>query len=246
MTTIANSQIREKVFRGRAFKFVCVQRHTDGLADASWWSFTDEDAIREEFWHIAPGDVVLDIGAAYGSYALTALACGASHVFAWSPQGHPGAPASEKEAAFMRATLALNGWSDRCSIFEEGLYSKSGWVNAETQQFFDEEPPWCNDIVRVRTPSDWLQSIGGPAALFRSGPAPLWVKIDTEGAEIEILKGLLDPIIAPFSPKIQVENHIFKKASLEDDARDLILSWGYVEVATKPYGALSHSFYVPG
>ena len=115
---IPNSYVQEKTFHGHTFKHVFV-KNMDW--DPSWWSFDDERDVRDELWAVAPGDTIFDIGAAYGSYTLCALACGAAQVFAWSPQGHPGA--ATPEAEFMRESIALNGWSDRVRIFEDGLYS---------------------------------------------------------------------------------------------------------------------------
>ena len=92
----------------------------------SYETFDDETAVRLELWTVGPGDVVFDIGAAYGSYTLTALAMGASRVYAWAPQGHPVGPADEMEADYLEASLALNGWSERARVFRDGLYSRSG------------------------------------------------------------------------------------------------------------------------
>jgi hypothetical protein len=41
------------------------------------------------------------------------------------------------------------------------------------------------------------------------------------------------------------ENHKFKIATIEQDVRDLLLSWNYKEIATHPYHSVSHSYYEP-
>ena len=239
---IANTRTVELNFKGHGYKHVAVDRIQ---GDPSWWSFIDEGAVREEFWNIQPGDQVFDIGAAYGSYTVTALAMGASHVFAWSPQGHPGSEErGEKEADFLRETLALNGWSSRCSIFEEGLYDKTGFLNADTQQFAltrEDVAGKPGDIIPVRPFGDWMD-----VEYFAKGFRPtdrIWVKIDTEGAEPQILKALLSPLIMPCGPRLLIENHNFKRATLEQEVREMVTAWGYREVATRPYHSVSHSFY---
>lgn len=240
----AEHQIREKTFKGKTFKFACVE-HME--MDPSWWSFTDEDSVREEFWNVGEGDTVFDIGAAYGSYTMCALALGAQHVFAWSPQSHPRDP-TLRDASLLRESLELNEWGSRCSIYEEGLYSKPGYLNASTQEFIPLEPrpsPPPNetngDIIKVRPFADWYDAEFSGKGFRPHGK--VWVKIDTEGAEPEILKSLLRPLISPCSPNILVENHNFKRASLEQEVRDLVTSWGYREIATRPYYAVSHTFY---
>ena len=71
------------------------------------------------------------------------------------------------------------------------------------------------------------------------------MKLDVEGAEVEILRSSVLPSIARFAPNIFVENHNFKNAAIESDIRALVTGLGYVEVATRPYGAITHSLYVP-
>jgi FkbM family methyltransferase len=254
MTTIAGLQIREKTFRNNTFKFACVQRGNDpNWWDPSWWSFTDEDSVREAFWKINRGDVVFDIGAAYGSYALTALACGAGLVFAWSPQGHPGAPQSEKEAAFMRESGALNGWGpEKLRIYEEGVFDRAGWLNARTQEFFpqlsENEIRTNDDILHVRPFAEWWADEIVQKGVELPGPHSgrhVWVKIDVEGAELQVLSQILAPLVSQFDPYILVENHNFKDPELEKKVAAEVTSWGYNHVSTLPYHSVSHSFFVP-
>jgi FkbM family methyltransferase len=230
-------------FKGRFYRQVAVDRMA---GDPSWYSFDDEQSVRQEFWNIGEGDLVFDIGAAYGSYAITALLMGASHVFAWSPQGHPGSPDGEKEADFLRSNAEINGWADRCSVYEEGLFDRAGWLHTETQEFFPlegEKPPPHWGIIPVRPFGEWFDA-EFVAKGFRLNSPKTWVKIDVEGAELEVLRGLRLPLIAPASPNLLIENHNFKRGTLEDEVRQLVTGWGYHEVATRPYHSVSHSFYV--
>lgn len=225
---------KELTFRGKSFK---IAYRDDIPQHPSWYSFDDEISVREANWNISPGDVVLDIGAAYGSYTTTALVQGASYVCAWSPQGRPG---EETEAETLRQTLALNRWSNRCHIIESGVYDRDGWLNTMTQEFHTSEPAKHNDIIKVSTMDSWMSTVD----LQRID----WMKLDVEGAEPEVLKGARN-LISKFKPKIQIENHIFKRASLYDEVRDLLTSGAlgvkYKEISTIKYHAISHSLYHP-
>lgn len=248
---ISGSQVHEKTFRNNTFKFVAAVGGVRG--DASLWTFTDEDAVRDAFWKVNRGDVVFDIGAAYGSYALTALACGAAHVWAWAPQGYPGAPASEKEAAFMRESAALNGWGpEKLSVYEEGVFNRAGWLDTRTQEFWsglDESAITGNDdIIHVRPFSEWWQDeivVKGVELPTPHSGRRIWVKIDVEGAELQVLSQILGPLVSRYDPYILVENHNFKDAGLEKKVASEVTSWGYNLVSTIPYGSVSHSFFVP-
>jgi hypothetical protein len=72
----------------------------------------------------------------------------------------------------------------------------------------------------------------------------VWMKLDVEGAEVHVLQGAKETI-KRYRPKLLIENHLFVKRTLEQDVRDLLLSWDYREVATHPYHSVSHSFYEP-
>lgn len=224
-------QVRHLSFRGVPFLIACLP---DPLHDSTF-IFEDESSVRERDWTVREGDVVLDIGAAYGSYTLTALAMGASMVYAWSPRQVPGDP---KDADFLRKSLELNGWSDRCVIYESGLYDRPGILDAEPLKLPRLLGP--SDIpspssIRVGRLDDWMAEVA-PGRVD-------WMKLDVEGAEVQVLDGGSN-LIRTLLPKIQVENHLFMRSDMCDLVRDSVLSLGpYREISTVPYHSVSHSLY---
>jgi FkbM family methyltransferase len=221
--------IKDKSFKGQPYK-----HSYDPANHSSWWEFDDEDEVRQRWWDIKKGDVVADVGAAFGSYTLTALALGASKVLAWVPEAF-GPPLAEN--------LELNGWKDKVVAFDSGLWSSAGFVQAQAH-----EPM---PIFAQKLPEAWKGlSNAFPVTTFDAAVAKLglkrldWFKIDTEGAEIEVLKGAEDSVVE-FQPNILVENHLFKGAHLYPQFREALLRINplYVEVGTVPYHGVSHSFY---
>lgn len=222
-------------FRGHTYHISCVETTPQ---HASWFSFVDEQSVRDASWDVQPGEVIIDVGAAYGSYSLSALACGAAQVFAWSPQGEPAGP-SERE--LFLESLALNGWQDRAEVYDFGLYNQTGWLDTVSQTLSQEAPEDQgpnSPVIRVQTLDSWYE-----ATVIPKAPG-YWLKMDVEGAEVEVLHSG-KKLIESLRPRILVENHNFKRATIEQEVRDLLLSWGYREVSTTPYHSVSHSVYVP-
>jgi FkbM family methyltransferase len=221
--------IKQLTFRGAPYNISCTER--EGYQHPSWFSFDDESDVRDRDWKIESGDVVLDVGAAYGSYSLTALAAGASQVFAWSPQGPPGEKA---ERELFAESLELNDWSPFCRIYDCGCYDKTGWLNASTQEFHALEPEPSGDIIRVERLDDWLA---------RTQPRRIdWMKLDVEGAEVEVLKGAENLLLA-FSPKLLIELHLFKDGTLGEKVKELLADFGYIERSRVPYHAVAHAVF---
>ena len=227
--------IKEFQFRGKAFKVWCVETVPN---HPTWYSFVDEQEVRDAYWDVREGDVVMDVGAAYGSYALSALAVGAAFVWAWSPQGFPG---EDPEETVLRRSLEANGWSDRCRTYGEGLYDKPGYLHTVSQAF--SQDPWPDpdpDVIRVDTIDSWASRD------LPSGGKVDWMKFDVEGAEVEVIDGG-SGLIREFLPMVLVETHAFKRASIEQEVRDLLQSIGpYRHVATRPHHSVTHSLYVCG
>ena len=226
------TEIREHTFFGKTFKFACEPAH-----DASWWSFQDEEVVRLRWWHINPGDVIIDAGSAFGSYAFPALALGASKVIAWAPEGHK---------RLFDLSVEANGWQDKVIVYDAGLWSKPGFVqaleHAARPQFFTKLPEdWVTSPPPNVFPVETVDIVVERHGLVRAD----WLKIDVEGAEVEVLKGA-EQTLRRFKPRILIENHLFKDATLKDQCAAFItgLGVGYREVGTEPYHAISHTFYV--
>lgn len=242
-------RIHTKSFRGSPFKFAEV---SGTPADhASWWSFDDEQELRDRWWHPAPGDTVLDIGAAFGSYALPALALGA-RVICFSP--------ADFDSDLLEANLALNPeMQARCLVVRDGLYSKAGWFDPDHCVFVEDNQPNGDQapelygmignrddgganfpkrqLLRVRTLDSFIDERPGIGHVG-------WMKIDVEGAELEVLRGA-EKVLRYERPKILVENHEFHRKGIEAEVRDFLvgLNVGYVCDGPHQHCAVSHSFF---
>lgn len=207
--------------------------------DGSWFSYHDEEDVRERDWDVRPGDLVLDVGAAYGSYTMCALAAGAGHVWAWSPQKYTrnGVP----EADYMLFSAEVNGWQDRVTVVPGGVYSRNGWLDCLTQEFHRDRPEAPRDpadLLQVQTVDQWRASMAAPFSRLE------WMKLDVEGAEASVLVGARDTI-SEFRPRIQVELHRFKDNNTVQDVDAVMRSLGYSCLHVIPYHGVSHGVYLP-
>lgn len=228
------SAVREFSFRGKSFKVACVEQ--PNFQHPSWFTYEDEVSVRDELWKIVEGDVVFDIGAAYGSYSICALAVGAEKIYAWSPP-----QATPPEPDLFGETLDLNGWRLKTVIYRRGLYSKTGWLDAASQAFTVEQPPVLTvDHIRVVTLDETA-----PREERGFFPGKIdWMKLDVEGAEVEVLRGA-EQTIKRYRPRILVENHLFVRKTIGDEVRELLEGWGFKHQVTMPYHSVSHSLYLP-
>lgn len=214
-------------FRGNSFQLAYNDVH------ASWWSFEDEKDVREALWDIKPGDLVLDVGCAYGSYTLCALAAGAAKVMAWTPD--------ENEMSVLRESLILNGWENKCDTITSGIYGEDGWLEAFSQTFskepFTQQFPDPKQIFEVHPLTYW-------ESMISSEFERVWMKLDVEGSELQILQGAQE-LIKKLKPNIFVENHEFKAHGIGQHVRDFMEQLGWTHIETRPYHSVSHSLYVP-
>lgn len=230
--------LQDVEFRGKVFKIEALNTYPN---HASWTSFTDEVNVKEAFWHPQPGDRVLDIGAAFGSYALTALSEGASYAVCWSPQGYPG----ETEQEVLYASANANGWGNKIAIFETGLYSKPGYLHAVTLEYRETLPEGISEF-QGRTTENWLRvetldDLAARYAVLQGGAQ--WMKLDVEGAELDVLQGGVN-FIRRHRPKILVEHHLFKKSDLLETIPAFLGSLGYELDGTLRYSdSCTHGLY---
>ncbi len=227
--------------RGHVFKILACPQ----MWHPSWWSFMDELLTREKFWHVEPGDIVLDAGGDFGSYALSALAQGAEHVFSWSPPFKVRDDAVE--AATMQRSAAINGWgADQLTVFTTGLWSQNGWLAA-----FD-GPRLPQFFTTPEAAEACIEGHSGHVATFPVGhidamrlPRVDMIKIDTEGAELDILMGAEQTLMRCRPRGILLENHVHLDPDCEKKCTEFLESLDYRQVETLPHHSISHSFYRP-
>ena len=231
----------KKVIRWRDTKFTIVCNEAPG--HPSWWSHMDEFTTRDLWWKVKKDQEVLDIGADWGSYTLAALACGA-HVIAWSPPFKAAAPI---EAYGISLSAWENGFENRLQVVTSGLWSERGWLASmdgmrkpafykkrdTAMMVIQEQPGYCS-VLPVQRLDDFTGSY-----VF-----PDWIKIDTEGCELEVLKGAVETL-KKARPRIFVENHPHVLPDAEKVVEEFLLSLklGYEKVGTRPHYMVSHSLY---
>lgn len=194
---------------------------------------------------LRPGDLVLDIGANHGFYSVYAAYHGATvHAFEPSPSLQP----------FLNENIRANGLASRVTVHacavgaEDGeitLYESGalgGGVNstqpafahalsAEFQQPFSETRVPCQSFATV-----FAEAVGtaDPAARVRL------VKIDCEGAEIEILPSLTPDILSRIDG-FAVEYH--PEAYSLEKLVDLALSLPGFHLSRLPQGAVTNDMF---
>lgn len=226
-------KVHDKEFRGAHFKFCEIS--DEPHANASAFTFEDEQEVRDRHWHIKEGDVVLDVGAAFGSYALPAIALGAE-VVAFSP--------ADFDTALLRMNLAKNGgaFQLRCVIVGWGLHGADGWFDSVSSKIVDGVSfPAAKErgLLQVRRLDDWVDSLLGVTL----GKRVDWIKMDIEGAEVAALHGA-EQTIRRFAPKLLIENHLFHDGGTEAAVRDFVLGLGMnYHCETHPHHGVSHSFF---
>ncbi len=247
-------------FKGKTFEVVCYQG--DGIYHPSVWSFMDEVETRDAWWDIQPGDLVLDVGADFGSYTLPALAMGAT-VYSWSPPFK--LPRNPLEADTLRLSIAANGWADNSVVFDYGLWSDVGWLASY-------DGPRPAKFYNGHKGSGFVQAIQGdggyggfvqaiqaiqgepghcsafPVGIIPPHVSPFeasaWLKIDTEGSEEEILKGA-ESFIRLRKPTIILEYHELTMPGCEARLDALLESYGYEKVDRRPHHTIAHGLYKP-
>ena len=225
-------------FRGQTYQCVDVGPENPAFG-------TDEVDVKNRHWHIKPGEVILDIGAAHGSYALTALAQGAAKVYGWAPEGH---------YEFLKRNIELNNWQDRGIAISTGLWSKTGWLRTDPRGpgFRETEPEpekgtftnYYGLPVEEPQVGPWFRVEALDETIVAQEPKLDFWKLDVEAAELEVLRGG-EKLLRKHRPRLLIENHIQYVPSIYEDVKRFLLGLniGYKEICTVPSGSYSHSFY---
>lgn len=210
-----SARIRVQTFHGIPFYVLKGSMHPE----FSFFTFDGEEKeFREDYWQIKSGDVVFDIGASYGAYALAACSVGAT-CYAFEP---------EKSIAHDLANnVMINGWEGKCFVSDSGLWSSKKLVNMK-----DYAPHWPQATIT----GDYMMNTIDDIVEEQNIQKLDWIKIDVEGAEEHVIMGALKSI-RRFHPKLIIECHVFLDAELKDKIKTILSDvGGYIfnEMARPP------------
>ncbi len=141
------------------------------------------EPVTRVWFDVAPGDVVVDVGAHIGLYTLLAAASGA-RVFALEPD-----PANR---ALLEANLRMNGWRD-AHVFPVAASDRVGsaslrcadGINRGTSSLAAVQPETSSSSPCEIVPTETLDRLLAPFQLDRID----WLKVDVEGHEAAVLAG---------------------------------------------------------
>jgi len=193
-------------------------------AYATHASFVDEQEVRDRHWHFKPDDVVLDVGAAFGSYTLTAALQGAV-VHAFEP--------SLFCRSILEENIAVNPeLHHSIQVISFGLHEKTGWFDPDANIFSDGQiSPNCLKVIS-------LDEMEGSDINERID----MIKLDVEGGELSVLRGA-EKTIRKHLPRLLIEEHEFKSSGIGAECEKFLKEIGYASPIRFPHHSVSHSFY---
>lgn len=178
-----------------------------------------------EFWlsrcfarHIKPGDTVIDVGANLGYYTLIAaeLVGEQGRVIAVEPNPHV--------HAFLCDTISVNGLSSRVTTLNAAIGRRPQEIAAPF--FVPNGEPKNGRFLMKGEDARRLSALGEVFTVKTMGTVPVesgrvdFIKIDVEGAELEVLESLA-PLLETHRPKIVCEVNFGRGYGYDDIARFL-------------------------
>lgn len=209
-------EIREQSFNGKIFKVIKGSQHPDYSFD----TFEKEEKdFRDQYWKINNNDIVLDIGASYGSYTLSACAMGAT-VYAFEPE--------KTVYCDLIKNIEINNWQNKCFAMNIGLWDRRASIDMKSYA-----PHWPQYSISGDYEAETIDYIAEHYKLNKID----WIKIDVEGAEEKVIRGGLKTI-SKFCPKLIIECHTFLDADITNNVKKLLSSvcdYSYEELSRPPH-----------
>lgn len=200
---------------GFRYRFICRTLDEYSRAQSLWWKEPGTMAWLKR--SLGPGDVFYDIGANVGIYTIPAAhrVGPTGRVCAFEP--HVG------NVEGLLRNVTENGLGDRVTVVGVALHSKNGMLDfrysdlgagtamsqlaRDRDAFGQELAPVATELKRAAALDDLIDEVGLPA--------PHYVKLDVDGNELEILKGMAGLLASARAPAaIQVEVNLETDAEL--------------------------------
>ena len=202
----------EQYFRDKKFNVLMGSTHP--LYSIATFD-TEEKDFREKYWDIKENDVVFDIGASYGAYTLSACSMGAT-VYSFEPE--------KTVYCDLVSNINLNSFI-KCVPQNLALWNVSTEIDMKTYAKHwpaqtitsDYETTTIDDTVKKYN----IQKID-------------WIKIDVEGAEINVVHGGLKSF-NKFKPKLIIECHTFIDLTIPETIKSLLKdNYNFEEIERDP------------
>jgi FkbM family methyltransferase len=183
------------------------------------------------------GDVVYDVGANVGLYSnlMGTLVGNQGKVVAFEPDA--------RSYRRLEENLALNGLSN-VMAFRLAL----GETSSLARFYTFENDPWRSSLVRPPTDERVLEesvevAAGDELRKSRSLPSPVMIKIDVEGFEYSVIRGLRETLADPACLLVVCEIHprLLPEGVQSQDVLNLLRSLGFGEVAVRASGTVEYA-----
>lgn len=196
-------EVKAQTFKDKTFQVIKGGTHPE----YSFYTFEKEEKdFREKYWNVKADDIVFDVGASYGAYALSAAAMGAV-VYAFEP---------EKTVYYdLLNNILINNWDDVCFPERIALWNNSDGL-IDMREY---APHWPPQTITGKYKIKTLDQISDYHQLQKLD----WLKIDVEGAEENVILGGLKTI-EKFKPNVIIECHVFMNQDILENVKKLLLS----------------------
>jgi len=178
----------------------------------------DENRQQLEFWkeRVRAGSQVLDVGAFVGVFSLVAASrCGGSgRVIAFEP--------SAQAAALLRANARLNRLERRIAVVESAVGSAPGRATYFCSGLSSENTLRSREVHESagRTCEEReVEVVSLDTFIEANGVTPDLVKIDVEGYELEVLRGMRALLRSPAIVLCEMHPHLW--SGKEDTAGEI-------------------------
>ncbi|WP_457620952.1 FkbM family methyltransferase [Methanopyrus sp.] len=142
-------------------------------------------------------EIIFDVGANIGYYAiLAALASEQSRVYAIEP--------IIGNLKLLRENIALNNLEDRAKALGYAVSDKCGTV----RMALESRSNWHRITGTGNDNCIEVESVTLDELSERLGEKPTYVRMDVEGAELEVIRGMVELLESDNPPKLFVEHHV--------------------------------------
>lgn len=200
-------------------------------ATGNWYSGLHEEGDMAFVLHmLRAGDLFVDIGANVGSYTVLAGGAAGAQVVTVEP-----IPAT---FARMRRNVRINGLEDRVSCHNIGAGSAEGTLHFTADRDTTNHVVSAEEASRIPTLAVPVRRIDDVLA----GACPVLMKIDVEGWEAEVLRGMPDTLACPTLVAVVMETnaaatryHGAGGAAEEDEVTQIMQAAGFRACSYDPF-----------